>query len=355
MTRLRVDAVTLRYGGFTAVDRVSFVVEPGELVAIVGPSGCGKTSLLRLIAGFERPDSGSIRIDETVVASRDEFIEPERRRVGLIFQQPALFPHMTVEENIAFGVKDDRKNRVLRALELVDLSAMRTRKPHQLSGGQQQRVALARTLAARPRIVLLDEPFANLDARLRDDLRAEVRQILHDEKMTSILVTHDQGEALSIASRVGVMTGGVLRQFDTPSRIYERPASTDVARFLGDGQLFRTEVRNGVALLAFGEMRIAESDGEIEILIRPEDLQVDSSSPHRGVVRATHFFGHDQLVDCVMKDGARARIRCASCDRFEPGDEIGITMRRARHLIYRNGTVSETSDDVPSRREPSRE
>lgn len=355
MSGLRVDNVTLRYGGFTAVDGVSFEVKPGELAAIVGPSGCGKTSLLRLIAGFERPDGGSITIDETTVAARDRFIEPEKRRVGLIFQQPALFPHMSVEENIAFGVKQDREQRVMRSLELVGLTDFRARMPHQLSGGQQQRVALARTLAARPRIVLLDEPFANLDARLRDDLRAEVRHILLEEKMTSILVTHDQGEALSVASRVGVMTRGILRQFDIPSRIYDRPASSEVARFLGEGQLFPAMLRNGAAALPFGEVRIAGPDGGIEVLVRSEELHVDPRSKYRGIVRSMHFFGHDQLVDLVMPDGARVRLRCASSERFEPGAEVGIAMRQAQPIVYRNGVLTESSGEVPARGESAGE
>ena len=273
---LEIEHVTVRHGSTTAVNDLTLRVADREIVALVGPSGCGKTSLLRAVAGFERPASGTLRIGGATVAGQASWTPPERRRVGMVFQQGALFPHMTVNGNVRYGVdgQADADRRTAAALELVGMTKQGDRYPDQLSGGQQQRVALARALAPAPRIVLLDEPFANLDTGLRDRLRAEVRRILRAASATAVFVTHDQEEALSLADRVAVMMRGELLQFDAPEAIYERPASVDVAEFIGGGQLLDCAVSGGRLESAFGPLRSDAPDGRCRLLVRSEDLTV---------------------------------------------------------------------------------
>ena len=236
---LECTGVSRRFGRVTALDGADLTVDEGQTLALLGPSGCGKTTLLRIIAGFESADAGAVKLDGRMLTARDVFVAAEKRRVGLVFQEFALFPHMDVGANVAFGMPAgvDKRERVERMLALVGLAGLGKRMPHELSGGQQQRVALARTLAAEPKLVLMDEPFSNLDPAMRSRVRAEVRKLVESLGMTTVFVTHDQEEALSIAARVAVMLNGRIVQTGAPADVYRRPASRDVAEFLGDANI----------------------------------------------------------------------------------------------------------------------
>jgi putative spermidine/putrescine transport system ATP-binding protein len=267
MSDLELTGIRKSFGDTLAVDDLSLRIEPGEFVAILGPSGCGKTTTLRLIAGFERPDAGRIVIDGQEVTE----VPPQRRNIGVVFQSYALFPHMTVAQNVAFGLEMRRMARteveaaVAGVLALVRLGELAGRYPNQLSGGQQQRVALARALAIRPRLLLLDEPLSNLDAKLRDDMREEIRRIQREVGITAVFVTHDQSEAFALADRVAVMDRGRLQQIAEPTSIYQRPANATVASFIGqanvwdgvvlavDGERIRVKLAGGVEILASGQ------------------------------------------------------------------------------------------------------
>ena len=237
MASIDLEDLCRRFGKTPAVDRISASIGAGRFVALLGPSGCGKTTLLRMIAGLERPDAGRIRIDGQIVAAPDRFVPPERRNLGMVFQSYALWPHMTVAGNIAFGLnrlpREECASRMREALQMVGLTDMAGRKPHELSGGQRQRVALARSLAARPRVLLLDEPLANLDAHLRHSMLAEFRRIHAATGCTMVLVTHDQNEAMAVADLVGVMNRGRLEQLAAPQQLFDRPANPMVARYVG--------------------------------------------------------------------------------------------------------------------------
>ena len=250
MARLTIDHLTKRFGAFTALDDVSLDVEDGEFVAILGASGCGKTTLLRQIAGFDKPDAGRILIGEDVVSSTDRHVPPERRRIGIVFQSYALWPHMTVAENVGYGLsvagvrEPERTRRIEAALALVELGGFGSRRPSLLSGGQRQRVALARCLVTEPSLVLLDEPLANLDVHLRAAMEDEFARFHRRTRTTMIYITHDQAEAMALADRIAVMDKGRVLQMATPSRLYREPADEVVAGFVGDGMVIPVEVRS---------------------------------------------------------------------------------------------------------------
>ncbi len=274
---LRALGLTKRYDEVTAVDTVDLDVRRGEFLAVLGPSGCGKTTLLRLVAGFEHPDAGSVEIGGRVVVGPRTWLAPEDRRVGMVFQESALFPHLDVGGNIGFGLpRRDREERIAEMVALVGLSGLRRRMPHELSGGQQQRVALARALAPDPTLILLDEPFSSLDATLRSELRVEVREILRRAGATALLVTHDQAEALEISDRVAVMRAGRIEQVSTPDELYLRPANRFVAGFVGEANLLVGEVRAGEVLTVAGSFRAGDGamaeGSRAEVLLRPEQL-----------------------------------------------------------------------------------
>ncbi len=288
---LQLEDITKRFGAETAVDSLDLTVAEGELLTLLGPSGCGKTTTLRLLAGLERPSKGTIRINGDVVADGSRFVDPEDRGVGIVFQDFALFPHLSVEENIAFGLTDRDEaattERVDELLDLVGLESYRDRMPDQLSGGQQQRVALARSLAPEPAILLLDEPFSNLDVRLRVEMREEVRRILKAAGVTTVSVTHDQEEALSISDRVAVMHEGHLEQVGRPEEVFEHPRSRFVAGFLGQASFLSARVDDGTLHTALGNYDddrlkglTSEYDGaDIDVLVRPDDLRARAASP----------------------------------------------------------------------------
>lgn len=305
--------ITKHFGDVRAVNDVDLAVTPGEFLGLLGPSGCGKTTFLRLIAGFEVPDAGTVEIGDLRVVGPKRWIQPERRRVGMVFQDYALFPHMTVENNVAYGVRKwpDRDERVGRALRLVGLEDVRKRMPSEISGGQQQRVALARALAPEPDVVLLDEPFSNLDVALRARIRAETRDILARAGATVIFVTHDQEEALSLADRVAVMWSGRIAQICTPEELYRNPVSREVAEFVGGANFLYARAENGHAQCALGDFSLngTSHSGEFDLMFRPEDvaLRVDPNGACR-VVDST-FYGHDSTVTIRLETAEHIQVR----------------------------------------------
>jgi iron(III) transport system ATP-binding protein len=307
---LRCDGLSKRFGTAVALDGFDLEVRRGELVALLGPSGCGKTTALRLIAGLEYPDAGSVRVLGRTVAARGTWVPPERRRVGLVFQEWALFPHLDVTGNVAFGLDGDADGRVGEMLALARLEGLAHRMPHELSGGQQQRVALARALAPGPDLLLLDEPFSNLDAQLRAEVRSEVRALLGATSTTAVFVTHDQEEALSISDRVAVMLDGRVRQMGSPFEVYTAPADAAVARMVGQANLVTASVSGGLARSSLGEVPAPGlADGTCEVLIRPESVEIAADPRGPATVEHVEFFGHDQLVRCRTAEGDRVDVR----------------------------------------------
>jgi iron(III) transport system ATP-binding protein len=326
------EGVRKRFGDVIAVDGLDLRAAPGGITALLGPSGCGKTTALRLIAGFERPDAGTIEIGSRTLSGADEFVAPERRRIGLVFQDYALFPHHDTAGNIAYALgRGARDGRVRELLELVGLADVAGRHPHELSGGQQQRVALARALAAEPAAILLDEPFSNLDATLRDRMRREVRRILADAGATSIFVTHDQEEALSIADTVAVMRDGRIAQAGPPEEVYERPATRWVAEFLGYAEVLPGNARRGSVECPLGTLPFDPGfEGPAEVILRPEAIAVSAGPTPRDAAasRATvvdrDFYGHDQLLHLTLESGLRIRSRQAGFPAWHPGDHLRV-------------------------------
>jgi len=336
-TTISLENVSLRYGRTLAVDGLSLQIGEGEVLSILGSSGCGKTSVLRLIAGLEVPNGGSIRLGSEVVASGDKDVPPERRKVGMLFQHGALFPHLNVLDNVCFSLfRAHEDGSIAHVLRLTSLEGLESRFPHELSGGQQQRVALARAIVARPRVMLLDEPFSSLDAQMRSSVRDEVLSVLRAEKITTILVTHDQEEALSIADRIAVMHRGRILQVATPSELYRRPVSATVARFLGEGQLVEADVRGGVLTTILGfRFQATMSDGSASVLLRPEELEMNMNDGIEGRVVARRFFGHDQIVD-VAVGSSTLSVRCDSQTPVHTGDMVTITLKGQTFLAFRD-------------------
>jgi iron(III) transport system ATP-binding protein len=339
---LRCAGLAKRFGDVVAVDGFEVEVDDGELLCLLGPSGCGKTTALRLIAGLERPDAGTVEVAGRPVAGPQTWVPPERRRVGMVFQDWALFPHLDVRGNVAFGLDGEAVTRVSELLELVRLDGLDHRMPHELSGGQQQRVALARALAPSPDVLLLDEPFSNLDAQLRAELRSEVRRVLRSTGTTAVFVTHDQEEALSIADRVAVMMAGRVRRSGTPYEVYADPTDVGVARLLGQANLLPARVARGVATTALGELRVPDApDGAAEVLVRPESLRAAHDPVGNARIVRVEFYGHDQLVRCVLGDGTELDVRLMG-----PHPELGVGATMRVDVI---GTAQLlTAEDAPS-------
>ncbi len=321
-------------GGVTAVNEVTLTVRNGELLALLGPSGCGKTTTLRLIAGFERVDAGSIEIDGVVVASPTVHAPTEKRRVGMVFQEYALFPHVNVLANIQFGLRrlpaDKKSARAKEVLELAGLTGLEGRMPHELSGGQQQRVALARALAPKPALILLDEPFSNLDASLRARVRAEVRSILRASNTTAIFVTHDQEEALSLVDRVAVMLDGTVKQVTAPHELYRNPATRAVAEFIGDANFLPGIGYGDTIECELGTLATQKpARGPVDILLRPENIELLPASPGLPASRVRHtlFFGHDQLITVQLPSGTFLDARLGTSDGYVPDQPLQVTVR----------------------------
>lgn len=334
MTEVVLSEVTKRFATVTALDAVDLTVGNGSFTAILGPSGCGKTTLLRVIAGFERPDAGQVRLgDRQVTGEGATFVPPERRRIGLVPQEAALFPHLDVAGNVGFGLgRQRRADRVAELLALVGLPGYGSRRPYELSGGEQARVALARALAPSPDVVLLDEPFAALDAALRADLREDVRAVLRASGATSVLVTHDQEEALSIADQVAVMRRGRIVQLAPPVELYSGPVDLEVARFVGDGVEFRAIARGGVAVTPLGALTVAgDVTGTGVVLVRPEQLVLGRDGV-AGRVSAIAFYGHDAVVQVGLDGGQQVAVRTAAPVEVQPGDAVRISVRGQAHF-----------------------
>jgi len=325
-----VSEVDHAYGDVPVLHDVSVGIAAGESLALLGPSGCGKTTLLRLIAGLERPQRGRITIGETVVAGTGTWVPPEQRRVGMVFQDWALFPHLSVEANVAYGLpRAERKgSRVTEALKLVGLDDLGARMPDTLSGGQQQRIALARALAPEPAILLLDEPFSNLDTALRIEVRTDVHRLLHELGITAVFVTHDQEEAFVLGDRVAVMREGRIVQVDTPQGLYTEPADRAVAEFVGAGSLIRSTAVNGKAQSPCGPISVSVDQGPIDILFRPEQMALID---HGDItVDLVEYYGHDAMVFVRTQpgeDGASdlLRVRCGPTTNVQRGDKVGLT------------------------------
>lgn len=314
---LTLDAVTKEFDQETAIDGVSLSVADGELLTLLGPSGCGKTTLLRMIAGLEQPTTGRIQIAERVAASETRFVRPENRGVGLVFQDFALFPHLTVRENIAFGLNDtdaeDAEQRVSDLLDLVDMPDHGKKTPDQLSGGQKQRVALARSLAPEPDLLLLDEPFSNLDVQLRVEMREEIRAILKKAGVTAVSVTHDQEEAMSISDRVAVIHDGRIEQVGTPETVFEKPESKFVASFLGRASFLKGRLRDGEVLTEIGRFDAATLEGynsaydgtPVDVLVRPDDTRATPAArtDADGQIVARQYVGPSFIYRVEMESG----------------------------------------------------
>ena len=323
------------YGDEPVLHGVSLDVSPGESIALLGPSGCGKTTLLRLIAGLERPSSGSISIGNDFVAG-ETWVPPDRRKVGMVFQDWALFPHLSVAKNVAYGIaKSTSKDaEVSSALEMMNLSGLEDRMPATLSGGQQQRVALARALAPRPGVLLLDEPFSNLDTSLRTEVRTEVRELLAELGITSIFVTHDQDEAFIVGDRVAVMREGKIVQTDSPQGLYHHPVDQWTAEFVGTVSLLKGDAASGFASCSLGSVAIdPKLNGSVDVMIRPEQLSIAAGGDAE--VQAVEYYGHDSMVFVALGND-QVRVRCGPSIMFNRGDNVQVQFTSDQALAFKS-------------------
>jgi iron(III) transport system ATP-binding protein len=345
MTLLTIEGASKRYGQVQALDNISLEVTAGSRTAVVGPSGSGKTTLLRIIAGFEQPDQGRVTLNGELLADGPAAVPAHKRGIGIVSQEGALFPHLDVAGNIGFGIArsaTDRDKRVLDLLDMVELDrGMLTRRPHQLSGGQQQRVALARALGREPRLMLLDEPFSALDTGLRENMRKAVARVLQAAGITSILVTHDQAEALSYADQVAVLRDGKLMQAGSPQSLYLAPRDRETALFLGDAVMLPAIIRNGHADCALGHVAVdSQHQGKVEIMLRPEQIRVvtdSSEKPYGGRVVEVDFGGATCTV-AVSLDGVALPpilIKTSSVALPSRGDRVRLEIAGKAHVFVR--------------------
>ncbi len=335
---IRCFGLSKQFGNVRAVERVDLAVDNGEKMVLIGPSGCGKTTLLRLIAGFEMPTAGTLAVGGDLVAGPEQALPPEKRRVGMVFQDYALFPHMDVWHNVAYGVRDksERESRVRDVLELVGLSGMERRLPHELSGGEQQRVALARALAPGPAVVLLDEPFSNLDAGLRARVRAEVRQILSDAGASAIFVTHDQEEAMFFGDRIAVMHLGRIEQVDTPERIFHQPTSRFVAEFMGIADFIPAKVQGDVLLTELGMVPrpLEARDGaKVEVMVRPDDISIHPEEAGQGRVVERVFKGAHNLYKVELTSGTTIHSLRLHYQSYSEGERVSVRIDPGHGLM----------------------
>ncbi len=344
------QSVSKTFGETVAVREASFEVERGEIVALLGPSGCGKSTTLRVLAGFERPDGGAVKINGEVVVDESTWRPPEHRRIGMVPQDFALFPHLSVGENVGFGLPDGQRAwwtrqlrrlrhveapaRVREMLELVGLDGFAERFPHELSGGEAQRVALARALAPQPAAVLLDEPFSNLDQNLRASLRLAMRSILKAADTAAVFVTHDREEALSLADRVAVMRLGRIEQIGTPDEIYYRPQTRFIGTFVGDanilpGRRLRSGAETELGYVILANPPADDAGDSFDILLRPEQLALKPTThddPERATVMSSEYYGHDQVVRVRLRSGAEVETRLRTEVVWHPDDPVTVVV-----------------------------
>lgn len=345
---LQLDSVSKRFSATPVVDAVSLKLKQGELLSLLGSSGCGKTTLLRLIAGFERPQSGSIELLGQQVAGAIHWQPPEQRDIGMVFQDYALFPHLTVAENVGFGLKKSRRKRsgypaqqakkmVEAAIAQVGLSGLEKRYPHELSGGQQQRVALARALAPQPALILLDEPLSNLDIQVRSHLRQEIRNILKQTGTTAIFVTHDQEEALSISDRVAVMNQGKLEQLDTPEMLYDQPATRFVAEFVTQGNFLPATYTGKGWITEIGTLMLngAEPVSErADLMIRQQDIRLEPDDMGLLVIVDRQFLGRDYRYCIETNSGTRLQVLSAIKPALDLGTRVRIKVNLSAIQVF---------------------
>jgi iron(III) transport system ATP-binding protein len=345
---LSLSDVAVAYAGQTVVQNINADIKQGQLVCLLGPSGCGKTTLLRAIAGFEKVSAGSIELAGHIVSSAKQSLPPEKRHIGMVFQDFALFPHLTIAKNITFGIRDQsskaQQQRVTELLALVDLAGYEDRYPHELSGGQQQRIALARALAPKPKLLLLDEPFASQDVELREMLAREVRQILQQEQVTAILVTHDQHEAFAMADIIGVMQKGQIQQWDTAYNLYHRPVNQFVADFIGEGAMLKGQVIdsntvNTVLGNVHGDVpKVCRAGCPVDVLIRPDDVflkpinsgEMSENAP--ATITAKVFRGAYFLYTLKLNDASRILVLAPSHQNYAIGDQVAFDLD-VKHLV----------------------
>ena len=328
------------YDGVRALDEVSLTVEPGQILTVVGPSGCGKTTLLRLLAGFEVPDGGIVSLGDQQVAGPGTWVPPEARRVGMVFQDYALFPHMTVAQNVGFGLrirdKEERTRRVQELLDMVHLTDLGERRPHHLSGGEQQRVALVRSLAPHPVALFLDEPFSNLDTQLRVELRTEVKAIIRDFGVTTVHVTHDQEEALFMADQIAVMRPGMLEQVGTPEEVFHRPRNRFVAQFMGVADFLSATVTNNGLSSELGSLNGAVSfpvGAQVDVLVRPDQVEVQPSEEGTARVDSWIFRGTHYLYALSLASGTVLHTLQHHTVHYAVGDRVQVSITMSEEPI----------------------
>ena len=348
---LQCAGVSKRYGDVQAVLELHLTAKAGQILALLGPSGCGKTTTLRLIAGFEQPDDGEISIGSRLVSSPTSSVPPERRRIGMVFQEGALFPHLTVEQNVGYGLRREqgRAGRIEDALALVGLSSMRKRMPHELSGGQQQRVALGRALVPRPDILLLDEPFSNLDAKLSEQLRGDVAEILRSSGVTAVFVTHDQEAALHVGDAVALMNEGRVEQVGSPASIFHTPATRYAAEFLGTVDFLPVRFEHGILASELGPMDQAlvsslDLNGSVshllEIMVRPDCLECFPDGDGDGVILDREFRGAFYLYRIRLASGNQVRCLMSHIVELPVGAPVSVRLRVGHQTrLFANGRL----------------
>jgi iron(III) transport system ATP-binding protein len=350
--RLEIRNLIRRYDGRSVVDDVSLQIMPGQVTCLLGPSGCGKSTTLRMIAGVEMQDSGEIFVDGKLVCDTVYRVPPERRKIGLIFQDFVLFPHLTVADNVSFGLKgskDEKRTRVKELLDRVGLLRFIDGYPHQLSGGEQQRVALARALAPRPRIMLMDEPFSGLDNRLRDGIRDETLSLLKEEDTAVLLVTHEPEEAMRMADEIALMRNGKIVQQGAPYNVYTRPVDRAAVSFFSEANVLQAQVNGALAQTPFGQfLAPGVADGtDVDIVFRPQHVRIDfdrgGAGPNptssdgiaaRGVVKRARFMGHESLVEFSMDFGPLLKATVPNVFLPSEGKVMWLTIRRDRCFVF---------------------